>query len=463
MAIDEIGPRIPDEAAIFTASQAIIKELRVGQVIPKPQNDTPSTIRIDGKCYKRAGFVPKRQIASIDEEVVHLNTLVQSIGQFRAACALSQRDCDEKLSRLSIWNPGTWSELFCETLDQLIIGLFQEPLISFGTIRVKAFRVNESLKRVDEEIRILKESTLPALQPILEVKALEAYQLLGRLAPHDKTHLAGFAEKLLINGAYAQAADALRELIGEDPQNSAAHRVRFAAALKCAKHFEEAQKALEGLRPQDTENMRIDCLIGRGLYSEAKQALLQQEPKTLGTTKKLFFLTVREELAKEKKRSFDACKLIFSQIEPELSLQGKIDEAAVSFWMACFATQPLLYQNKKLADEVMKQLLVSIKKLNNDAKGAFLGKAIASLKADVTRLSNYAKNTAFDSLSDGPLKEGLIQARKETIKEQADGNGSTCGTTQRKEFLLSLVAKAKLAEAQKADFEKELQALVVEL
>lgn len=461
MAIDGPALRVPGIDEIRTQAATIVEKTKVGMWVPEPEETPPSTFRIDGKCYQFAGFVPQRTIANMAEEIAHLKTLDEQIAKFRTDSGLLQRDVQEQLNRLSICKPETWCELIRETIDYLVLSFFAEPFCSFGTLHVQEYHLNKAIKSVDEETCKMKACTDVALREIKDIQVLDAYQLLGRISSANKNHLQGYAERLLQAGAYKQAAEAFREFLANHRPSSKT-RSQYIEALKGAKAFEEAENEINTLgKPAELETDRIDCLVGKKEFGLAKEALLRVEPKTKETMKKLFILSVREELVKDKKRSFETSKHHFSLMEPSLFLNGKLEEAALSFWMNCFSTQPLLHENKELAKAVLKQMLDSIKKLSDDTKYSYLSKAIESLKTDTADLVKRRDNKEFDALS-APLKESLNKAKAQGITEQIEGSSDLYGIVglrQRKEFLGTLLGRFKLLAEQREKLESELQSI----
>lgn len=461
MAIDGPALRVPSINEIRTQAQTIVEKTKVGRIVPAPESLPSGPVRIEGKYYQRAGFVPKRTIANMAEELVHLKTLDEQITKFRNDSGLLQRDVQDKLNGLSLCKPETWGELIRETLDLLIISFFAEPLFSFGTLHVQEYHLKEAVKRVNEETCVMKACTDVALRSMKEIEVLDAYQLLGRIDPTDKSHLQGFAERLLAHGAYTQAATAFGEFLANN-RLSLVTRLHYLAALKGAKAFEQAEQEIAALgNPAPLELDRVDCLVGRKEFAQAKEALLKLEPKTQEVLKKLFILSVREELIKDKKRSFDTSKHHFSLLEPELFLHGKLEEATLSFWLACFSTQPLLHENNELAKTVVKQLLDSIKKLSADAKYSYLAKAIERLKNEANLIVSRRENKEFDALSES-LKESLNKAKAQALQEQIDGSSDLYGLVglkQRKEFLGTLLERFKLPAEQRQKLEAELQSI----
>ena len=364
--------------------------------------DTPSTFRINQSIYFTARRAPKHTIADLDAEITKLKTLQANVEQFHAECDDFTRECDSKLNSLSIFKPDTWKTLLVETIDRLFIFLFG-PIFSFGTITIAKAHITELSECIDDRLLERTPLVIEALKEHKGLKTIEACSILGKITPHDTSHLHALGERLVYEGAYSYAVNLLKTYTEAHPDNHGA-KLLYITALKSSQQFEKARHEIEKLARlphpfgKELHSLQVECLVGLGRVDEAKSALRDRSYQDENTAKKMLFLLANED--------FDPnhCKALFQGFESvrEMVLQGEKESVEVDFWIHLLQTQ----------SDAMKVLVGFISAAKNIAHTCVtdrISHAISILKDEAAaENARFEKQTASEvPISDPALKKAL--------------------------------------------------------
>lgn len=267
------------------------------------------------------------------------------------------------------------------------------------------------------------------------------YDRLAKLVPQkvlqDKRYLFGFADRLVIEGAYNAAVHTLQEYVGTYPDKEQSVKPLLVEAYKGAKRYQEAINTISSLsaQVQDSniqhwlERKQAEIVLDQKLYREAKEAirrLIQAFPHMEEFKRMLVFATLSDELQEgSKKPFFLACsKQLYGlkQTGEDVDLHAHFE-----FWVWVLLSERQAHNDQGVRKRIFEKIerLLTNQKVGQEAVFATLQHMVNKIQHEATSFQalfkQFINETATDLPIDAAIKQEIIEARLQSLKGRLEG------------------------------------------